>query len=130
MQSDANLSASAVTNLGRQFGEHLPHRLDRAPATIGTREPGHHCVPDELVDVAALLRDDLSLHAQHLIEPLNDAFGISAFGERGEVTDVREQNNHPLALGNEGHTGVTMPQRKWMVVLFSDIRDFTAFSEG
>ena len=77
--------------------------------TVVAGKPCNQSVTDELIDIAAVLRDDLRLQAQHLVEQLNDNFGVAGLSKIAEsyestfkILDSGHVAGWPVRQENDG----------------------------
>ena len=68
----------------------------------GRAPDGHHRVADELLDGAAVARDDLRREVEVARQQLPDVLRVAVLGERREAHEVREQDRHEASLGLRG----------------------------
>ena len=68
----------------------------------GRAPDGHHRVADELLDRAAVPRDDVPRQVEVAGEEFAHLLGVPLLGERREADEVGEQDRDEAALGDAG----------------------------
>ena len=94
------------------------HELERSPdGPLGVvlerpgRAPhGHHRIPDELLERAAVAVDHGPARREVAVLELADLLCIATLGKGGEAHEVGEQHGHDPALG-DGSVGTVRPRR-------------------
>ena len=67
----------------------------------GGRSPDrHHRVADELLDGAAVARDQRPRELEVARQELADVLGVAAFGKSGEADEIGEEHGHQAPLGD------------------------------
>ena len=95
----AGQDAAARLDAGAERADGVDELERRADGALGVvlegrrRAPdGHHRVADELLDRAAVARDDLRREVEVAAQRLADILAVALLGERREADEVREQD--------------------------------------